>query len=544
MGKEAGERWGMSGSSEVVRRVARLFGDGTLSGWSDADLLWRFVSLRDRGAIEALVERHGRAVLGVCRRMLDDPSDVDDAYQATMLVLIERAGAVRRPERLGAWLHGVAVRVAGRVRARRRAGGRAMGEPEAPDRRGLEPDARHAVDEELGRLSERDRLPILLCDLDELSYAEAAERLGVSETTLRGRLARGRERLRRRLERRGVAPVVVGGGEWFGGLRVSSESVTGRLGMPDSAVRRLAIEEIRAMRWMRAIRVGTVLVGVSLGWAALRAASPRQDPGGRNGPPAAAAPAAVMPPQQVREPYVIGITDVLRVEVLEALPARPISGELLVRPDGRIALPFYGEIEVAGLTMPQAKGRVVEHLRKFLRDEILGLVEDELIDPKNPDAGIHRVDVAPEDSRVVFVEVSNYASKVYYVQGDVAAPGRMPWTGNDTVLDAIQRVGGLNPTARTDAIRLFRPARDGRVKQDLQIDFDEVLHGDDTLNVLLEPGDRLIVPRDAERAALVDNPTQPTLEKRISDLEEKLDRILDRLDAGKAGGKPVGSGAR
>ena len=121
--------------------------------------------------------------------------------------------------------------------------------------------------------------------------------------------------------------------------------------------------------------------------------------------------------------YVVEPPDLILVEVLEALPGRPISGERLVRPDGKISLGFYGEVYVAGLTIPEIKEKIVLHLRKFLTDEVLGLVE---IDPRRTGKtdGRQAVTVEPKDSDRVFVDVTAYNSKNYYVQGDVAAPGQ------------------------------------------------------------------------------------------------------------------------
>src|SRR5262249_57942335 len=113
--------------------------------------------------------------------------------------------------------------------------------------------------------------------------------------------------------------------------------------------------------------------------------------------------------------YVIEPPDLLIVEVLEALPGRPVSGERLVRPDGKISLGFYGEVYVAGLTTDEVKEKIVLHLRKYLPDEVLGLSE---IDPK--DGKVKEID--PRDSNRVFVDVTAYNSKFYYVQCDVAAP--------------------------------------------------------------------------------------------------------------------------
>ena len=101
----------------VVRGLGRLFASGGMAGLSEGQLLDRFVNRRDEEAFEALVGRHGPMVLAVCRRLLHDPNDVDDAFQATFLVLVKKAGSLRRHDLLGNWLYGVAHRVARRARA-------------------------------------------------------------------------------------------------------------------------------------------------------------------------------------------------------------------------------------------------------------------------------------------------------------------------------------------------------------------------------------------------------------------------------------------
>jgi polysaccharide export outer membrane protein len=189
--------------------------------------------------------------------------------------------------------------------------------------------------------------------------------------------------------------------------------------------------------------------------------------------------------------YVVEPPDLLLVEVLEALPGRPITGERLVRPDGKITLGFYGEVYVAGLTTTEIKEKIVLHLRKFLPDEVLGLSS---FDPKTDQPR----PVEPRDTDRVFVDVTAYNSKVYYVQGDVAQPGRLPITGNETVLDAINYSGGLIPTAAPQNIRLVRPAPKGACcEQVLPVNLAAIISGGDpTTNYQLMPGDRLVVYRD------------------------------------------------
>jgi polysaccharide export outer membrane protein len=189
--------------------------------------------------------------------------------------------------------------------------------------------------------------------------------------------------------------------------------------------------------------------------------------------------------------YVIEPPDLLVVEVLEALPGRNITGERLVRPDGSITLGFYGDVYVTGLTLKEAKEKIVLHLRKYLTDEALGIGLHE--DEKG-----QRTQVSPADTSRVFVDIASYNSKYYYIQGDVAVPGRLSITGNETVLDAINFAGGLTETASVPNIRLVRPAPPGSsCKQVLPINYAAIVYaGDTTTNYQLLPGDRIVVYRD------------------------------------------------
>ena len=192
-----------------------LFEAGTTAGLTDSDLLDRFTA-RDRPGAEpafrALVERHGPHVLRVCRQILGNSADADDAFQATFLILARKAGSIRHRESLAAWLHGVAAHVAASARSsasRRRkhetqAGAhRPQTTPEPPA-----DDLGAVVLAELSRLPERYRTAVVLCCLQGLTQQEAASEAGWPLGTLQSRLARGRDRLRDRLTRRGYAPSV------------------------------------------------------------------------------------------------------------------------------------------------------------------------------------------------------------------------------------------------------------------------------------------------------------------------------------------------
>lgn len=324
--------------------------------------------------------------------------------------------------------------------------------------------------------------------------------------------------------------------------------------------------------------------------------------------------------------YRIEPPDLILVEVLEALPGRPISGERLVRPDGTIALGFYGVVHVRGLTVEQAKVKIIKHMRKYLTDDVLGLVEtifhtrtpapapapplppiprdlegdapllplpEKPKAPSNPKASLSvqpkarsastarrgrpivrqgsrnaaSINLAsslqspepdepgevveepvksikvplgtdpeisihieikkgpqsasestptedgkaemfvvededyralpPDDSDRVFIDVTAYNSKFFYVLGDVAAPGKIPSTGNETVLDALQYAGGFVRTADSKNVRLVRPGRNGKPGKVYPIDLEAIeARGETATNYQLFPGDRILVGRD------------------------------------------------
>jgi len=179
-------------------------------GVTDEQLLERFVSHKDAAAFEELVRRHGPMVLRVCQRVLQQAQDAEDAFQVTFLILARKAAAIAKRGSVGSWLYGVAYRVALQTRdASQRhpasAGGQEAAIAARPQKPG-EPasDARQALDEELNRLPEKYRAPLVLCYLEGKTNDEAADQLGCSRGTIATRLSRGRDRLRNGLVRRGV----------------------------------------------------------------------------------------------------------------------------------------------------------------------------------------------------------------------------------------------------------------------------------------------------------------------------------------------------
>ncbi len=186
---------------------------------SDRQLLERFAARKEEQAFATLLERHGPMVFGLCRRVLSHDSDAEDAYQATFLVLAHRAAAIRKRESLASWLHGVAYRLSAKLKARaslRRAKEQAWAEatlsPAGAGQR-LSTDListiiwrelRPVLDEELSRLPEKYRAPLVLCYFEGKTHEEAARTLGWSRGSMSRRIEKARELMRSRLSRRGI----------------------------------------------------------------------------------------------------------------------------------------------------------------------------------------------------------------------------------------------------------------------------------------------------------------------------------------------------
>ncbi len=223
----------VGGQLDTIRRHVRRLGGADEE--TDRQLLERFAARRDEQAFALLVRRHGPMVMGLCRRALRHPQDVEDAFQATFLVLARKAAAVRWGESVGGWLCAVAQRVA--AKARCAAARRLAGEKEAAMKSGAPAGAEvvgdelhGAVYEEVGRLPEKYRLPVVVCCLEGRSHAEAAHLLGWPLGTVKGRLARARSLLQSRLARRGLAPgaIALAGGSATASVPPSLAEATAR----------------------------------------------------------------------------------------------------------------------------------------------------------------------------------------------------------------------------------------------------------------------------------------------------------------------------
>jgi RNA polymerase sigma factor (sigma-70 family) len=199
-----------SGTGEIIRHLRQMVLRGDAADMTDDRLLEAFVSRRDAAAFESLVRRHGPMVLGVCRRLLRDPHDVDDAFQAAFLVLARKAASVSPRRMVGNWLYGVAHTTAVRLRAanaRRRVRERQvadMPEPQA-GQADLQDDLHRLLDDELARLPDKYRVPVVLCDLEGRPRKDVARQLRIPEGTLSSRLTTARRMLAKQLTRRGLA---------------------------------------------------------------------------------------------------------------------------------------------------------------------------------------------------------------------------------------------------------------------------------------------------------------------------------------------------
>jgi RNA polymerase sigma factor (sigma-70 family) len=276
----------------ILPHLRRLLAGGA-DGPGDAQLLADFLRRRDDNAFATLVRRHGPMVLAVCRRVLCDPHDAEDAFQATFLVLVRKAATVSRPERLGNFLYGIAYRVSLKMRgnnARRRRQEKPLvdvpvaGADSDLDWRELRP----ILDEELHHLPEKYRVPVVLCYLEGISKRAAARQLGWPEGTLSTRLHQARLILRDRLARRGLglsaaltvalaqgtAPAAVPSTLAAATVAAASLVAAGRAALVSAPVAALAEGVVREMGWIKlkisVILLASVLIAAGLGGGARR----------------------------------------------------------------------------------------------------------------------------------------------------------------------------------------------------------------------------------------------------------------------------------
>ena len=595
---------------EASRQINRLFRDGTNAALTDGQLLERFAARRPEAAesaFEALVGRHGPMVLRVCRGVLRDAHDVEDAFQATFLVLVKKAHAIGERELLAPWLYGVAHRVALKARgvaARRnqREGG-TLDDPPGDAAEGPWLDLRPMLHEELNRLPEKYRKPVVLCHLQGLTHSEAAQELAWPVGTVSVRLARARKLLKERLTRRGLA---VTASLWAAGLmaegasaavpealirstaRAAQSFATGKTlaaGVVSAAALTLTRSTLTMMFLSRLMWIAApLLLGTATAGALFRpqvAPVAQVPPRATAEPPRATAPPEVDLPagRKALDPVPPGFFDVsalatkdksgpsviqpgrtLAVEVLEALPGRPITGERLVRSDGTISLGFYGDLHVAGRNRKEIKVKLIEHLRKYLDDEVLGLMAEE-------SDGKIKV-IPPLDSNRVFVDDSNpsnlfsqrsqsnkqvgpsdvNAGQIIQVEVLQALPGK-PITGQRVVRPdgtiglgfyGEVQVAGLNRDQIK--VKVIEHLRNQLSDEMLGLEVAEQTKGGQLVRKKVAPADSTFVfvddscsyipparvrqdPLNADQA----KPAPDGLRERIEGLEGKLDQVLREL---------------
>jgi RNA polymerase sigma factor (sigma-70 family) len=264
----------------VGRSLRQLFAGGGAAGLVDGQLLERLAAGQGAAAdaaFEAILDRHGSMVLATCRRVLGDHHAAEDAFQATFLVLVRRAGSLRVRDSLGPWLHEVATRTALKARtgaARRQARERRAAVPEASGTgdAGVD-DLGAALHAEVARLPAKYRAPVVLCYFEGRTHDEAAVTLAWPVGTVRGRLSRARALLRSRLARRGLAPAGVLGvmlsrpdsrAEVSAPLRDATIAVATGVGSVGAGVAALTRHTLRSLLMAKVKMTGAMAVAVAL----------------------------------------------------------------------------------------------------------------------------------------------------------------------------------------------------------------------------------------------------------------------------------------
>jgi membrane fusion protein, multidrug efflux system len=274
-------------NGHALLQLRTLFKVGAVGALSDGQLLERFVTGRGEPrelAFAALVERHGPLVLRVCRSVLRDEDAAEDAFQATFLALARKAGSLWAQDSLAPWLHQAAYRAAAHdrsatIRRRSHEHAAAARRPEsvaAPPHHAHDDDLKNIIHEEIDRLPGRFRVAVVLCDLEGRTHEQAARHLGCAVGTVKSRLARGRKRLRGRLERRGLAPTAalaaasVGGAARAAVPTALAESTVVYAATASAAPTSVAVltEGVLRSMFLRKVNLATTAVAIVAGLAA------------------------------------------------------------------------------------------------------------------------------------------------------------------------------------------------------------------------------------------------------------------------------------
>ncbi len=265
----------------TVNGLLRAISNPALDPISDGELLGRYANYGDEEAFRSLMHRHAGMVLGACRRVLGNATDADDAFQATFVVLVRKARTLIDRPCLGAFLYGVAYHTALKLRAmtvKRRFKEVRTGRPEShPDRS----EVLAALDEELARLPEKYREPVVLCELEGRTRQEAAQALGVPQGTLSSRLATAHRTLERRLRSRGFAGVcvaVVLSGHVSAGTDALADAALMAVLGPTRGVAQLATEATKMLLLHKIGLGGIVLTGLMMGIVTALPGQPDEGP--------------------------------------------------------------------------------------------------------------------------------------------------------------------------------------------------------------------------------------------------------------------------
>jgi RNA polymerase sigma factor (sigma-70 family) len=465
-------------------QIRMLFEAGSLGALSDGQLLDRYAS-RDRESSEtafaAIVERHGPMVLGVCRRLLCDAHLSEDAFQATFLVLARRAKSIRNCDSLGGWLHRVARRIAMRLRGRfERIASRERTRAEelaVRQRDHVESaELRTVIDQEIDRLGDAQRLPVVLCCLEGISHEEASQRLNWPVGTVKSRLARGRRRLQERLVRRGFAPAgaLTAGAALFG-MEASAavplaliEATTkaaaavaaggGLAGAVPAALSRLVQEELGSMfatkmKIAAAVMFTALTSAVAIGWAVAAAPSGNV----KSGPMLAAVTAnSDEPKAKIAAPKLAARLSASGTVV--DLNGNPVAA-------ARVILREWSEFRVRGMPQPEIekllRGKEINDILMEIKTDEAGRFRfQDVAAPAFPEVAEAGRSVFPWDI-VVLAEGHGLAWVPLTLQNQRASitlklgregilRGRLVEPGGKPVGGAKARVFGIDPLGRPD----------------------------------------------------------------------------------------------
>lgn len=363
----------------IPRLLAQLRRSAPADPLSDAALLDRFVTARDDAAFTALVHRHTPMVLGVCRRILRNEADAEDACQATFLVFVRKAGSIRPQAMVGGWLHGVARNTARRARlmALRRLRHEATAGA-VPRRCPVEAELREVIDRELERLPGRYKTPVVLCDLEGLSREEAARQLGWPAGTVASRLARGRRLLAGRLTRAGVvgssAMVSIAAASAAAGMRPGLvEQLVTCARAPAGSPAALVLAQ-GVLRTMTLKRFSTVAAGLVLAAIVVPAARELMPAAVAQAPPAASRAGAPAPPRAAEDsitvqnlpPVVVKTSPVAGTEDVD-----PNVSEIKVTFSKEMADESWSWSQLSDDTFPKTVGDKPIHYEKDRRTCVL-----------------------------------------------------------------------------------------------------------------------------------------------------------------------------